>query len=131
MQTWSLREAIARTFPQDRLLLLDLGGWNVEKFNSFWNYPYVAGVLHNYGGRVYMGGNLALYAKNAHELKQSPKGGNIQGIGLFPEAIEHNPVVYELSTEITTSHITFPTASRYDFSLLGAAPSWKGSAAYI
>ena len=101
MQTWSLREAIARTFPQDRLLLLDLGGWNVEKFNSFWNYPYVAGVLHNYGGRVYMGGNLPLYARNAHELKKSPKGGNIQGIGLFPEAIEHNPVVYELSTEIT------------------------------
>lgn len=133
MQTWSLREAITRTFPQDRLLLLDLGGWNVEKFNSFWNYPYVAGVLHNYGGRVYMGGNLALYAKNAHELKQSPKGGNIQGIGLFPEAIEHNPVVYELSTEITWMQdapdlqkwITDYARARYGKLPAGAEQGWK------
>lgn len=101
MQTWSLREPIARAFPQDRLLLLDLGGWNTGQYKGFWGYPYVAGILHNYGGRVYTGGNLALYARNAHELKQGPHGANLAGIGLFPEAIEHNPVVYELGTEIT------------------------------
>ncbi|MDR2916567.1 MAG: alpha-N-acetylglucosaminidase [Tannerella sp.] len=100
MQTWSLREAIARTFPEDRLLLLDLGGWNVKRFDSFWGYPYVAGTLHNYGGRVYMGGNLPFYGSNAHQLMSDPANGRITGIGLFPEAIEHNPVVYELATEI-------------------------------
>lgn len=101
MQTWSLREAIAQTFPKDRLLLLDLGGWNIKRFDSFWGYPYVAGVLHNYGGRVYMGGNLPFYGSNAHQLKSDPANGQITGIGLFPEAIEHNPVVYDLATEIT------------------------------
>lgn len=101
MQTWSLREAIARAFPKERLLFLDLGGSNVKKFDSFWGYPYVAGILHNYGGRIYMGGNLSFYASNAHRLKSDSKNGNITGIGLFPEAIEHNPIVYELSTEIT------------------------------
>lgn len=101
MQTWSLREPIARTFPKDRLLLLDLGGWNTKRFDGFWGYPYVAGILHNYGGRVYMGGNLPSYASNAHNLNKDPEGGNITGVGLFPEAIEHNPVVYDLATEIT------------------------------
>lgn len=101
MQTWSLREPIARTFPKDRLLFLDLAGSNVKRFNSFWGYPYVAGILHNYGGRVYMGGNLSAMGSNAHNLKKDPANGNITGIGLFPEAIEHNPVVYDLTTEIT------------------------------
>lgn len=99
MQTWSLREPIVKAFPKDRLLLLDLVGSNHKRYKDFWGYPYVAGILHNYGGRVYLGGNLPYYAGNAHNLLKE-KTGNLVGIGMFPEAIEHNPVVYDLASEI-------------------------------
>jgi alpha-N-acetylglucosaminidase len=100
MQTWSLRADIAQTFPKDRLLLLDLMGGKAKKFSNFWGYPYVAGVLHNYGGRVYMGGRLSHYANNVFDLKADSAGAHLTGIGIFPEAIDQNPVVYDLATEI-------------------------------
>lgn len=100
MQTWSLHTGVLEGIPAGRSLMLGLTGSNWKKYDGFWGRPWIAGILHNYGGRVYLGGNLPHYAGNAFSLLENPAAGNLQGIGIFPEGTGHNPVVYELATEI-------------------------------
>lgn len=99
MQAWSLREPIVKAVAKERLLILDLNGAKCQKANAFWGYPAVAGNLHNFGGRVNMHGDMHLLASNqyANAVKKSP---NICGSGLFMEAIEQNPLYYELAFEM-------------------------------
>ncbi len=100
MQGWTIREGIVKGIPADKLLALDLTGQKWRETQAFWGRPWVAGVLHNYGGRAALGGNLPLIANNAPSLLGTPQGGRLVGIGLFPEAIEHNPMLYDLATDV-------------------------------
>ena len=101
MQGWTVREGIVRGIPADRLLALDLTGQKWRETQAFWGRPWVAGVLHNFGGRAYLGGNLPQLATNAPLLLADPaKGGRLVGVGLFPEAIEQNPLLYALATDL-------------------------------
>lgn len=100
MQSWSFRPDIAFAIPADRLLVFDLNSSKSQKFDYFKGREWHGGVIHNFGGTVSMGGNLqALVNRLCHEGKDSTYG-NLTGFGLFPEAIENNPVVYELATEM-------------------------------
>lgn len=99
MQTWSLRETIVKAIPKNDLLLLDLDGHKSSEENSCWGYPIIAGNLHNFGGRINLHGDLRLLASNqyASAVKKSP---NVCGSGLCMEAIEQNPVYYDLAFEM-------------------------------
>ena len=103
MQTWSLREGIVKAIPKNKILLLDLSG-NRWKKSQFWGRPWVAGIIHNFGGRVFMGGNLEQFSSNAPNLLSNPQAGDLKGIGLFPEASCNNPVIYDAASEITWMH---------------------------
>ncbi|HZI33399.1 MAG TPA: alpha-N-acetylglucosaminidase C-terminal domain-containing protein, partial [Candidatus Binatia bacterium] len=100
MQTWSMRESIVTAIPQDRILMLDLNSGKWRDSHAFWGRPWVSGILHNYGGRIFLGGNVPKYLASAPSLLHDPKAGDLVGIGLFPEAIIQNPIVYEAGTEI-------------------------------
>jgi len=100
MQTWSMREPIVTAIPQDRLLMLDLTSGKWKTSEACWGRAWVAGVLHNYGGRNFLGGDVPQYLTTAPALLHNPKAGKIAGIGLFPEAIIQNPIVYEAGSEI-------------------------------
>ena len=100
MQGWTIREGVVLGIPADRLLVLDLTGEKWRETNAFWGRPWVAGVLHNFGGRTFMGGDLPAIANNAPLLLGNPKAGRLVGIGAFPEAIEQNPIVYDLAFDI-------------------------------
>ena len=100
IQTWSLRPGLLRSIPKDRTLMLALTGTNWKKHDSYWGRPWVVGMMHNFGGRNYIGGNLAHFLSHALYLKQLPEALNVQGLGIFPEAIEHNPIIYQAATEI-------------------------------
>jgi alpha-N-acetylglucosaminidase len=101
MQSWSMREPIVKAVPEDRILMLDLTSGKWEGSEAFWGRPWVSGVLHNYGGRIFLGGDVPKYLTSAPSLLgRTTTAGKLAGIGLFPEAIEHNPVVYEAATEI-------------------------------
>ncbi|QNL49556.1 alpha-N-acetylglucosaminidase [Olivibacter sp. SDN3] len=100
IQTWTLREGLLRRIPKDRTLMLSITGTNWKKHQSYWERPWVVGALHNFGGRTYMGGDLEHFAQHALTLLNREDTGNIQGIGVFPEGIAHNPIVYELLTEV-------------------------------
>lgn len=101
IQTWSLREGLLRSIPRERTLMLSITGTNWKKHESYWGRPWIVGMMHNYGGRAYIGGNLHHFLHHAISLHNDPSAGNVQGIGMFPEAIEHNPVVYEATSEVT------------------------------
>jgi alpha-N-acetylglucosaminidase len=134
MQGWTIREGIVRGIPAERLLVLDLTGQKWTETSAFWGRPWVAGVLHNFGGRHSLGGNLPLIASNAPGLlADKGRGGNLVGIGLFPEAVEHNPLLYALATDIAW-HREAPALdawvdgyvrARYGADLPGARRAWS------
>ena len=64
MQNWSLREPIARSVPQKRLLILDLSGGRAARYSGYWGYEFVQGTLNNFGGRTQLHGDLATMAEN-------------------------------------------------------------------
>ena len=98
MQAWSMREDIVKAIPKASLLILDLNGSKTAS-NGGWGYPVIAGNLHNFGGRINMHGDLALLASNQYK-KAKARYPNVCGSGLFMEAIEQNPVYYDLAFEM-------------------------------
>lgn len=98
MQAWSLRESIVKAVPQDKLVILDLNG-NRHKVDGFWGYPFVIGNLHNFGGRINLHGDMRLLASNQYMVAKQ-NFPNVCGSGLFMEAIEQNPVYYDLAFEM-------------------------------
>ncbi len=98
MQAWSIREGIAIAVPKDRLLILDLNGERYKRDN-FWGYDFIAGNLHNFGGRINMHGDFRLLASNQFKTAMK-KTGTVKGTGLFMEAVNQNPVYYDLAFEM-------------------------------
>ena len=98
MQSWSLRNQILTAMPKERMLVLDIGGrW--QSSGGFSGYPFVSGLIHNFGGRTRMAGDLAALSQNPFTEALS-KGDNCQGMGIFPEGIEQNPVYYDLAFDL-------------------------------
>lgn len=91
MQSWSIRKEICEAFPKEHLVVLDLSG----RRSDFWGYRYVKGQLHNFGGRINIHGDLNHVAENpfAAAAKSDPL---CSGMGLFPEALDQNPVFYNM-----------------------------------
>lgn len=99
MQAWSIREPIVRQFPKERLVVLDLNGSTYPGKENFWGYPFVAGNLHNFGGRINLHGDLPLVASNQYRTARQ-RAANAVGSGLFMESIVQNPVYYALAFEM-------------------------------
>lgn len=99
MQAWSIREPIVRQFPKERLVVLDLNGSTYAGKKNFWDYPFVAGNLHNFGGRINLHGDLALLASNQYRAARRTAP-NAVGSGLFMESIVQNPVYYAMAFEM-------------------------------
>lgn len=101
MQGWTIYKGIITAVPQKNLLILDLEGEEYKKHENFWGYPFVAGNLHNFGGRIALHGDMALLAENVfYRIKEET--GNIYGTGLFMEGIIQNPAYYDLAFEMLT-----------------------------
>lgn len=87
--------------PRDALLVLDLNAnvkpvWPEMVAND---RPFVWNLLHNYGGRRALYGNLPAMAAQPG-LDWAAAGQWMAGMGLTMEAIEHNAVVFELMLEM-------------------------------
>ncbi|MGC9152047.1 MAG: alpha-N-acetylglucosaminidase C-terminal domain-containing protein, partial [Microbacter sp.] len=67
-----------------------------EKTDAFYGKPWIWNMLNNFGGRTSMYGNLEAVAKDPAAAFNDPNSGKMVGIGLTMEAIEQNPVMYEL-----------------------------------
>ncbi|MDR2982982.1 MAG: alpha-N-acetylglucosaminidase [Puniceicoccales bacterium] len=98
VQSWSLRMPIIQAVPKEHLLVLDIGGKG-QGNAPFDGYPFVRGIIHNFGGRTRMFGRLNGLAQNPFFQTKKRASNNI-GMGLFPEAIHNNPVYYGMAFDL-------------------------------
>lgn len=97
-------EALLKAVPSDKMLLLDLAAeiepvW--KRTNAFYDKPWIWNMLHNFGGNVNLFGRMDGVAAGPADALNDKASGKMWGIGLTMEAIEQNPVMYELMTQHT------------------------------
>ncbi len=100
--TLSVR-ALLRDVPDDRMIILDLAneafhGWKAQ--HGFYGKEWIYSLIHNFGGNNPLNGNLPLIVRDPVESLLSPAAGHRVGMGLAPEGVENNDVVYESSTDM-------------------------------
>ncbi len=99
--------ALLSRVPNDNMLLLDMAvdynrhfwhnGTNYELHKGFYNKPWIYSVIPNMGGKTGMTGMLDFYANGHLHALDHPERGRLCGMGMAPEGIENNEVIYELS----------------------------------
>lgn len=92
-------KALLNAVPDDRMIILDLFSENKPVWNrteGYYGKTWIWCMLHNFGGNVSMYGRMNTVAHTPAETLHNPLAKNLSGIGLTPEAIEQNPVMYEL-----------------------------------
>jgi len=124
-------QAYLGAVPDDGMLILDLFAeanpiW--DHTESFYGKPFVWCMLHNFGGRRALFGNLT-HVASAPATARARGATTMVGIGFTPEAIGTNPVMYEVLSDLVwqegggvvplTSWLTNYSANRY--SLTGDA----------
>lgn len=91
-------EAFLSAVPNDKMIILDLNAEQTpiwKRTGSFFGKPYIYCLLHNFGGMRGIYGSLD-HIGSGPIAAASADGSTFVGIGLTPEAIEQNPVVYDL-----------------------------------
>jgi hypothetical protein len=81
-------------------LVIDLfgeNGNNWEKTNEYGGFPWVWASVNNFGGKVGMGAQLPRLMSEPHRAFAKSRNGAMQGIGIIPEGIDNNPIVYDLA----------------------------------
>ncbi len=101
--------ALIERVPDDKMLLLDMAvdynrhfwhnGNNYNMHKGFYGKQWVYSVIPNMGGKTGMTGHLEFYANGHLDALASPNRGNLAGIGMAPEGVENNEVIYELMTD--------------------------------
>lgn len=105
--------ALLSRVPDDKMLLLDLAvDYNVhfwhstpnwEFYKGFFHKPWVYSVIPNMGGKTGLTGVLEFYANGHLAALHSPNRGRLTAIGMAPEGIENNEVIYELMADASWS----------------------------
>jgi alpha-N-acetylglucosaminidase len=95
--------ALLDAVPDERMIVLDLQSeshplW--RKTEAFCGKPWIWCFLHNFGGHRSMYGNYDHLPADLHASLQDEKRGQLVGMGLTPEGIETNPVLYDLATDL-------------------------------
>ncbi|QJD96667.1 alpha-N-acetylglucosaminidase [Mucilaginibacter robiniae] len=97
-------KALLQAVPDNHMLLLDLATeiepvW--KRTEAYYGKPWIWNMLHNFGGNISMFGRMEGVANGPATALNDPASGKMQGIGLTMEAIEQNPVLYELMMQNT------------------------------
>jgi len=95
-------KAFLDAVPSDNLIVLDLWAeaspaW--KKTEGFYGKSFVWCMLHNFGGRPGLYGMLPSVNQGPIEAMKT-YGNQVVGIGLTPEAIDTNPIMYDLVSEM-------------------------------
>ncbi len=137
LQAWQSnpKTEFLKGLKKDQVLILDYsndkyGFW--QSRGGFGGYPWVYGVINNFGGRMGIYARLNRVANDVHNMLNSPQKGNNVGIGIAPEAIIYNPVSFDLmwdlaweSNQLNTANWVQKFASkRYGISLDNTQKAW-------
>ncbi|MBK8023177.1 MAG: alpha-N-acetylglucosaminidase [Chloroflexi bacterium] len=96
-------QAVLDAVPDDRLLLLDLYAEEMPQWQTtraFYGKHWMWCMLHSFGGRPGLFGNLKALAHGLPAALDHPDRRALAGIGISAEAIETNPVLYDLMGEM-------------------------------
>ncbi len=98
-------EALLRSAPQDKMLVLDLycesrPTWHLT--NAFYGQPWVWCIIQNFGGTVSLHGGLDNMARdlNAALEQRGKASAKLSGIGFIMEGIGWNPIVDEFQSDM-------------------------------
>jgi alpha-N-acetylglucosaminidase len=97
-------KALLNAVPNNKMIVLDLAAeiepvW--KHTDAFYGKPWIWNMLNNFGGNTNLFGRIETVAKEPGAALNNSKSANMKGIGLSMEAIEQNPVMYELMTDNT------------------------------
>ncbi|MDE3237203.1 MAG: alpha-N-acetylglucosaminidase [Bacteroidota bacterium] len=92
-------EALLKAVPDDKMIILDLATeiepvW--KRTQAFYGKPWIWNMLNNFGGNTNLFGRIETVATEPANALHDQASGKLKGIGLTMEAIEQNPVIYEL-----------------------------------
>lgn len=105
LQDWQSnprKELIAGTNKQD-ILIQELFGENTQNWEDRKGYegtPFIWCTVTNFGERPGINGKLQRFADEVYRARNSQYGQYMKGVGIMPEGIDNNPVVYELMMEL-------------------------------
>lgn len=113
VQAWggNPQEKMIQNLKQGDMLILDLHSecrpqWGDTTFqhtrkNGFGHHNWTYGMLLNFGGNVGLHGKMDAVINGFYDALNHPRfSKTLQGIGLLPEGIENNPMMYELFLEL-------------------------------
>ncbi len=94
-------KALLDAVPNEHMIILDLAAeiepvW--KRTDAFYGKPWIWNMLHNFGGNIVLFGRMDEAANGPAIALKDPESKQMMGIGLTMEAIEQNPVLYELMT---------------------------------
>ncbi|XP_063537881.1 alpha-N-acetylglucosaminidase [Cydia strobilella] len=99
-------KAFLTAVPSGRMLILDLQSeqWpQYDLYQQYFGQPFVWCMLHNFGGTLGMFGNMKTINSDVYTAR-SKANSTMIGVGLTPEGINQNYVVYELMLESAWRH---------------------------
>lgn len=95
-------KAALNAVPDNRMIILDLFSdlrpvWN--RTEAYYGKPWIWCMLHNFGERISLFGDMDKIANLPSQTFHDPKAGQMKGLGVVPEGLEQNPVMYALMLE--------------------------------
>lgn len=101
LQGWSgnPRKELLKKLDRDKVLVLDLFGENSEVWENTEAYggtPFVWCTVTNFGEQCGMYGKLQRIALQIDKARSSQYNNYLRGVGIMPEGIDNNPVVYDM-----------------------------------
>lgn len=95
-------KALLHGVPLGRMIVLDLFAESMPVYSSthsFYGQPFIWCMLHNFGGNSGLFGTVESINSGPFDAIRFPNS-TLVGLGLTPEGIEQNPVIYELMSEL-------------------------------
>ena len=95
-------QALMTAAPDDKMVVLDLFSENYPVWNrteAYYGKQWIWCMLQNFGGNISMYGRMDNVANDPANALHDPSAKNLVGIGVTPEGIEQNPVMYALMLE--------------------------------
>lgn len=71
-----------------------------RELDYFHGKTWLFGFLHSYGGTTMLHGDLADLIRRGQEVAGDPRADKCQGMGIQPEALRHNYVVFDLLSRV-------------------------------
>lgn len=105
-------DEILKDIDKNATLILELEGENTshwEKRNAYNGTPFLWCQISNFGAKTGLYGKLQRFADEVYRLQNSPQATYLKGIGILPEGIHNNPLVYDFTLDLAWQNSTTPT----------------------